>query len=341
VVFDQAVVTNEDTARAIVLVATDVEGSPLTYAIVTGPAHGTLLGTAPNLTYTPAVGYSGPDGFTFIANDGAAASNVANVLIQVNAAPICETGTGTLPPLGYLSTDTEGDGAVPSDPIETTLITPVGGPVTIQECRIPVPPPTAFTFLGVQAQITAPSTTAAQPMVFILELDPSLLPAGTAARHVVVLRNGVPLPDCTTGPGPDPCVASRSRSDDVVILVRTSRDGLWTFGVPTPTGGRAEGLLISQSGAFVDFTASTLGGQPAGHLIFLESDVLVSTAFSAFFVNPDGHSAWFAGVGWGGRSFLAFVDDRGATGDVFRLWINGVERTGDGTLITGDVTVVP
>src|SRR5207247_3105883 len=41
---DQAIVTAEDTAKTITLSATDVEGSPLTYAIVTGPAHGTLSG---------------------------------------------------------------------------------------------------------------------------------------------------------------------------------------------------------------------------------------------------------------------------------------------------------
>src|SRR5205807_62429 len=37
---DQVVTTDEDTAKAITLSATDVESSPLTYAIVIGPAHG-------------------------------------------------------------------------------------------------------------------------------------------------------------------------------------------------------------------------------------------------------------------------------------------------------------
>src|SRR5437762_8897984 len=44
---DQAVATDEDTAKAIALSATDVDGSPLSYTIVAGPAHGTLTGTAP------------------------------------------------------------------------------------------------------------------------------------------------------------------------------------------------------------------------------------------------------------------------------------------------------
>src|SRR5205814_7626912 len=65
VAVDQAVTTDEDTAKAITLSATDVEGSPLTYAIVTGPAHGALTGVAPALTYTPAANYNGIDSFTF------------------------------------------------------------------------------------------------------------------------------------------------------------------------------------------------------------------------------------------------------------------------------------
>src|SRR5262249_13190817 len=60
----QSVTTNQDTATAITLTATDVDGDPLTYAIVTAPTHGTLSGAAPLVTYTPAAGYSGPDSFT-------------------------------------------------------------------------------------------------------------------------------------------------------------------------------------------------------------------------------------------------------------------------------------
>src|SRR5207245_7703818 len=85
VVSDQTVVTDEDTAKAITLSASDVEGSALSYAIGTGPTHGTLSGTAPNLTYTPAPNYNGPDSFTFKANDGELDSNLATVSITVNA----------------------------------------------------------------------------------------------------------------------------------------------------------------------------------------------------------------------------------------------------------------
>src|SRR5207249_1942010 len=57
----QSVTTNQDTAKAISLTASDVDGDPLTYAVVAAPTHGALSGVAPNLTYTPSAGYFGPD----------------------------------------------------------------------------------------------------------------------------------------------------------------------------------------------------------------------------------------------------------------------------------------
>jgi VCBS repeat-containing protein len=81
----QAVTTAEETAKAVTLTATDVDGNPLTYTVVAQPAHGTLSGTAPALTYTPAANYSGPDSFTFKANDGTADSREAAVSITVTA----------------------------------------------------------------------------------------------------------------------------------------------------------------------------------------------------------------------------------------------------------------
>ena len=55
----------------------------LTFAVGTGPSHGSLSGSGANLTYTPAPGYSGPDSFTFTVNDGQATSAPATVSITV------------------------------------------------------------------------------------------------------------------------------------------------------------------------------------------------------------------------------------------------------------------
>jgi VCBS repeat-containing protein len=86
----QSVSTSEDTANPITLTGSDVEGSSLTYNIVVAPAHGTLSGVAPNVTYTPAANYHGPDSFTFSVNDGlinSAPATVSITVTPVNDAP--------------------------------------------------------------------------------------------------------------------------------------------------------------------------------------------------------------------------------------------------------------
>lgn len=87
VALDQSVETEKDVAVGMTLSATDVDGDPLGYTILTPPANGLLSGVAPDLTYTPSPGYSGPDSFTFSASDGPSDSNVATVSITVLAGP--------------------------------------------------------------------------------------------------------------------------------------------------------------------------------------------------------------------------------------------------------------
>ena len=87
---NQAVTVFKDTQKSISLTATDPNNNPLTYSIVTQPSHGTLSPTGtggPGRTYTPAAGYTGPDSFTFRANDGVANSNTATVSINVIVQP--------------------------------------------------------------------------------------------------------------------------------------------------------------------------------------------------------------------------------------------------------------
>jgi VCBS repeat-containing protein len=80
---DQAVTTPEETAIDITLVATDIEGEALTYAIVAEPTHGTVTLVGNIATYTPALDFVGEDSFTFKANDGIVDSNIANITITV------------------------------------------------------------------------------------------------------------------------------------------------------------------------------------------------------------------------------------------------------------------
>ncbi len=88
----QAAVTNGNTAVGITLTGNDVETATanLIYTVTVSPAHGSLSGTGANLTYTPAMNYSGPDSFKFTVTDlgdGSAAaltSSEATVTITVN-----------------------------------------------------------------------------------------------------------------------------------------------------------------------------------------------------------------------------------------------------------------
>ena len=107
----------EDTAASITLGGSDIDGDPLTYSVVTGPRHGCLSGTAPNLIYTPRANFNGSDSFTFKVNDGTADSAVATVLITVTAVndpPMANDDSvtireDTLAPITLAGSDFDGD----------------------------------------------------------------------------------------------------------------------------------------------------------------------------------------------------------------------------------------
>ncbi len=81
----QSVSLPEDGSVGVTLMASDPDPfeAPLTYTILDAPDNGALSGTAPNLTYTPAANYNGPDSFTFMATDCVGDSNIATVTINV------------------------------------------------------------------------------------------------------------------------------------------------------------------------------------------------------------------------------------------------------------------
>ncbi len=68
---NQNVALPQGTSKAITLSATDADtpASQLVFALATQPAHGTLSGTAPTVTYTPTPTYLGTDSFTFTVSD--------------------------------------------------------------------------------------------------------------------------------------------------------------------------------------------------------------------------------------------------------------------------------
>jgi len=87
----QSLVTPEDLPVGVTLTATDPDGDPVNFVILTPPSHGVLTGTAPALTYVPAPNYHGGDAFTFAANDGTDQSFgtiVTLTITEVNDPPV-------------------------------------------------------------------------------------------------------------------------------------------------------------------------------------------------------------------------------------------------------------
>ena len=76
---------------------TDAESNPLTAVLNTNVGHGTLtLNANGSFSYIPTAAYSGPDSFTYHANDGSLDSNVVTVSLTVsltNTAPVAVADT--------------------------------------------------------------------------------------------------------------------------------------------------------------------------------------------------------------------------------------------------------
>ena len=108
----------EDNQQTGTFACTDVEGSPLTYALAAGAAHGTaVVNGNGSWTYDPVANYNGSDTFTYRASDGTDSSAAATVNVSVTAvndAPACADGTTSG------AEDTEQSGALPCHDVDLT-----------------------------------------------------------------------------------------------------------------------------------------------------------------------------------------------------------------------------
>lgn len=134
------------------------------------------------------------------------------------------------------TTDGEGDGATPSDPIETSVTSPNAGTVTITESPVSLTPPGRYRFLTQQIEISAPPASPNDPLVLVFTLDASRVPAGQTETTIQISKDGYPVKNCTGSPGvafPDPCVSSRVRlaDGDIQLTVLSSRASAWNFGI--------------------------------------------------------------------------------------------------------------
>jgi hypothetical protein len=140
---DGSAVGSEDTPINGTLVATDIDSATLTYSLGTQAAHGTaVVNPDGTFTYTPNPDFNGTDNFTFIANDGAADSNVATInltIAAVNDAP-------------RLDLDAD-DSTVPSTHFETTF---AGIPIAISDTDVAITDPDSETIASATIHLLIP-----------------------------------------------------------------------------------------------------------------------------------------------------------------------------------------
>jgi hypothetical protein len=87
--FDVASLTLSTQPVPVSLSCIDERGAPLTYRIVSGPAHGTLGAVAGDaVTYTATDGFSGNDTFTYQATSKGGTSEVATATVIVMEPPV-------------------------------------------------------------------------------------------------------------------------------------------------------------------------------------------------------------------------------------------------------------
>jgi len=255
---DQSITTAEDTPAAIALSALSPQTSPSFTYTVGSPAHGTLIGTAPNLTYQPGPDFNGSDSFTFRVNDGHHESNVSTVNItisEVNDIPAPSTDSASTDedtPLALTASSlTTNDSAGPSDE-------------SVQSLTVASVSPTANT----HGSVSLNSGT--------INYSPDLNYNGPASFEYQVcdngLSNGSPDPKCATG--------------TVNITVNPVNDAPTLNAIGNQTVDLGNTLAFTASASDLDVPAQTLsfglgGIVPAGATINSSTGVFSWTPTAA------------------------------------------------------------
>ncbi len=256
--------------------------------------------------------------------------------------------SAVLPPGGTLTSDDTGDGPDATDPVATTITTPVGGHVTIASNPSTDSPASGFGLVGVAIDITAPAATAANPLVLVFRIDSTAISPGDTAATVSLFRNGVLVGACTGAPGtaaPDPCVSSRATlgDGDVELVVRSSAASTWSVGVRAPSlGAITIASPVSATGAAVAATAPlTDAGPLGGHTAVwawgdgMTSSGTIPTGAAGTAVVSGSHAYGTAGI----RTVTLTVTD--PSGQVAVTTFESVVVYATTSTVAGDGTIVP
>jgi cysteine-rich repeat protein len=207
-----------------------------------------------------------------------------------------------------VTTDSEGDGATTSDPIETTATVQRSGAVSIDETSAGVASPIAELSVTQEVTISVPPGTPEEPAGVVFKLDPSRVPAGQRYAAVELFRDGALVPSCVNESGiasPDPCVADRDLLDDgdLQITVLMSEGGTWSFGLASQRMLIAGKSLTLRDGADLE----------RGKLALAARDERIGLAGPAGLGDPtcaglSGGGATLQIIGVGGSGQRALID---------------------------------
>jgi hypothetical protein len=200
---------------------------------------------------------------------------VPHAIYGVSLPRLCERGS--VPANGSYSSGSE---PTPSEPV-AAIQTPTGGDVTVS----PGPRSTdtgGYRLLDGELSIEAPNASPSAPLRITFQLDAAAMAAkGVSYTQVAVLRNGVPVSNCTATDGsatPDPCLASRTldtTTGDATFVVLTSHASTWAFGAPDSTAPVLNSASLSASkfvvGGTTTLSASAAPDAEAGEL-FVDTD---------------------------------------------------------------------
>ncbi len=217
---------------AVTLSGSDPEGQPITYAVSGAPQHGTLTGTAPNLTYTPAAGFVGSDSFSYTVSDGTNTSAPATATITVaqNLPPVAAdvtaaTSWGTPVAITLDGSDTEGK------PLTYAVTAPQHGSVTGAGASRTYTPDAgfsgadSFSYTVSDGRFTsAPATVTIAVQAAAIAVTGDLKPGGT------IVITGTGFPSSTD-------VVLRFKSLNLLLgTVRTTPSGTFSFTTTIPVG---------------------------------------------------------------------------------------------------------
>ncbi len=192
--------TAADQAVSVNVLNNDTGGTqPLSVSAVTAPAHGsaTISGTA--ILYTPTVGYSGPDSFSYTVKDAAGQTASTTVSVTVTPSPLiavadsATTAADQAVSVNVLNNDTGG-----TQPLSVSAVTaPAHGTATISGTAILYTPtvgysgPDSFGYTvrdanGQTASTTVSVTVTSNPLIAVA--DSATTPADKAVS-INVLNN--------------------------------------------------------------------------------------------------------------------------------------------------------